>query len=414
VSDDRLQEGIYSRRGERPPPCYRLLLLNFLPHTEPGQARPALEQIFTMLGDLRKGNVRDLGGQDDEQIAKAAGELGETDRMFAFGARLFDHKLHDPPLLAAPRPGYLVSLTDDGDPFPAVPWSSDRDRWGGEADIAIQLTGPSEAAVNRATVEIWKLLADEKLPLDVVASFAGFSRRDGRGWLDFHDGVSNIESSERIVAIQTGADPDWMAGGTYMAFLRFAVDLAAWRGLTRTQQELIVGRDKLTGQPVLDVRRGPGGEALPVTEATVPDEETSPAGTDFREPPEVADPIVKASHLQRANRNRASPWAPAGQRIYRQGYEFLERLDGDGITLGLNFVSFQADLGTLRRVLHLPGWLADVNFGGPAAPSPGDPPNVRLLSLLAGGLYCVPPGGTPFPGAELFDDPSSAPGAPAG
>jgi Dyp-type peroxidase family len=412
MSDDRLQEGIYFRSGQRPPPYYRLLLLDYLPHTQVEQAHAALEQIFAMLGDLRTGTVRDLAGQDEEQIAKAVGELGETDSMFAFGARLFDHTLHDPPLLSAPRPKYLVSLTHDGDPLPAVAWSSERDRWGGEADVAIQLTGPSDAAVNRAAIEVWKLLADEKLPLAIVSSFAGFSRRDGRGWLDFHDGVSNIESSERLLAIRATADPTWMAGGTYMAFLRYAVDLSAWRALTRAQQELIVGRDKLTGQPVLGVRRGPAGEIVPVAEPAPPDEETSLAGADFREPPEVSDPIVKASHLQRANRNRASPWALAGQRIYRQGYEFLHGLNGDGISLGLNFVSFQADLGTLRRVLHLSGWLGDVNFGGPAAPSPGDPPNVQLLSLLAGGLYCVPPRDTPFPGAQVFDHPPTPPSGP--
>jgi deferrochelatase/peroxidase EfeB len=358
-----------------------------------------------MLANLRTGAVRDLAGQDEEQTAKAAGELGETDSLVAFGARLFDHPRHEPPLVVASRPSYLVSLRDDGDPFPAVEWSSERDRHGGEADVVIQLTGPSDAAVNRAVVEIWKLVVDEKLPITIVTSFAGFSRRDGRGWLDFHDGASNIQSSERLVAIEATADPAWMAGGTYMAFLRFAVDLFAWRALTRAQQELIVGRDKLTGEPILSTRRCPSGEILPVTEAPTPHEETAPAGADFREPPEVSDPIVKASHLQRASRNRASPWAPAGQRIYRQGYEFLESLNADGITLGLNFVSFQADLGTLRRVLHLPGWLADVNFGGPAKPAAGDPPSVQLLSLLAGGLYCVPPRETPFPGAQLFGHP---------
>jgi Dyp-type peroxidase family len=404
VSEDRLQDGIYFRSGERPPPCYRLLLLDYLPHTQPEQARAALERISTMLTGLRTGTVRDLDGQGEEQAAKAAAELGETDSMFAFGARLFDHTLHEPALVVAPRPNYLVTLREDGDPFPAVHWSPERDRQGGEADVAIQLTGPSDAAVNRGAVEVWKLVADEQLSIAIVASFAGFSRRDGRGWLDFHDGVSNIESSERLVAIQATADPAWMVGGTYMAFLRFQVDLSAWRALTRAQQELIVGRDKLTGEPVLGVRRGPAGEIVPVAKAATPDEETSPAGADFREPPEVSNPMVKASHLQRANRNRASPWAPAGQRIYRQGYEFLENLNADGITLGLNFVSFQADLGSLRRVLHLSGWLGDVNFGGLARASPDNPPSVQLLSLLAGGLYCVPPRDTPFPGARLFED----------
>ena len=48
-----------------------------------------------------------------------------------------------------------------------------------------------------------------------------------------------------------------MRGGTYMAFLRLDVDLAAWRALSRAEQELAVGRDKLTGAALVAVdRRG--------------------------------------------------------------------------------------------------------------------------------------------------------------
>lgn len=187
-----------------------------------------------------------------------------------------------------------------------------------------------------------------------------------------------------------------------MAFLRFAVDLVAWRDLSRSQQELIVGRDKLTGRPLIGVDRTSSSGALPIPEPGPGADPSSDAGADFREPPQVSDALIEASHLQRANRNRASPYAPAGQRIFRQGYEFLEGISESGLRLGLNFVSFQADLATLRRVLHLPGWLGDVNFGGPAVPGPGDPPTLSLISLLAGGLYAVPPQALPFPGAQLF------------
>jgi hypothetical protein len=68
----------------------------------------------------------------------------------------------------------------------------------------------------------------------------------------------------------------------------------------------------------------------------------------------------------------------------------------------MNFVSFQSDLQTLQHLMHLPGWLADANFGGPAKPGAGDPPSPRLIALVAGGLYAVPPRGRPFPGAGLF------------
>jgi len=406
MTSDQLQDGIYFRSGQRPPPCYRLLLLNFSAGAQPGAAARAIERILTVLTDLRAGTVRDLAGQDDQEAAKAAKEFEGSAWMLGFGRRLFDETIHAPALVGMSKPGFLEYLRASGDPFPALPWARRGDPRGGEADLALQLTGPSEAAVSRAAVETWKLVADEDLPLVTVASFCGFSRGDGRGWLDFHDGVSNIESSERLVALQARPDPPWMAGGTYMAFLRFAVDLVAWRALTRPEQELIVGRDKLSGRPLIGVDRSSSREAVPIPESAPVAGSASDPGADFREPAQVSDPLIEASHLQRANRNRASPYAPAGQRIFRQGYEFLEHIDETGVRLGLNFVSFQADLATLRRVLHFPGWLGDVNFGGPVKPGPGDPPALGLISLLAGGLYAVPPQGLPFPGAQIFADPS--------
>jgi deferrochelatase/peroxidase EfeB len=117
----------------------------------------------------------------------------------------------------------------------------------GEADFALQLTGLSEAAVNRTAVEIWKVLVHERLPFEPGASISGFQRADGRGWLEFLDGVSNIDAASRLYALAAPPDPEWMGGGTYMAYLRFAVNLRVWRELPRGQQELIVGRDKLNG-----------------------------------------------------------------------------------------------------------------------------------------------------------------------
>jgi deferrochelatase/peroxidase EfeB len=162
------------------------------------------------------------------------------------------------------------------------------------------------------------------------------------------------------------------------------VDLAAWRALDRGDQELAVGRDKLTGDPVVAVRRGARGRARPV----------AGADADRFDPPETGDPLLESSHVHRANQNRGSSDSPAALRIYRQGYDFLEGVGPDGPELGLNFVSFQSDLQTLQHLMHLPGWLGDANFGGAAPPA--------LISLLAGGFYAVPPRARPFPGASLL------------
>jgi Dyp-type peroxidase family len=367
---DRIQEGVYFRSGERPAPCWRLLLLRVVPGAAPADVRDALGRVLRMLAALRAGTVRELRGQPAAGVQATRETFAGLAALVGYGRSLFDH---DPPLTAEPRPEFLARLAA----FPALP-RAERHTDAGEADIALQLTGATPAAVNRAAVEVWKLLEDKSLPLRAAASFDGFGRPDGRGWLEFHDGVGNMPSQQRLAAIQSPPDPRWMAGGTYMAFLRLRVDLRAWRALDRGEQELAVGRDKLTGNPLTRTRRGA----------------IKPAGAADRfDPPAAGDPLLASSHVHRANRNRGSSDSPAALRIFRQGYDFIDGIGPDGPELGLNFISFQADLQTLQHLMHLPGWLGDSNFGG-GAPA--------FVSLFAGGLYAVPPRARPFPGAVLF------------
>ena len=150
------------------------------------------------------------------------------------------------------------------------------------------------------------------------------------------------------------------------------------------------------GSKVPLIRREDGGRGCH-------DGSTDAERADYDDPPQTTDPLIEASHTHRANQNRSSPHASAGLRIFRQGYDFLESIEGDGPRLGLNFVSFQSDLAMLQHLLHLPGWLGDANFGGPIDPKPGEPPSPQLISLLAGGFYACPPRGEPFAGVELFD-----------
>jgi Dyp-type peroxidase family len=397
VSRDRLQPGVFFRPGERPPACWRLVALDVAPGARPREARTALHALTRMLAGLRRGVVRELRGQPRDGADATRETFADLTVLVGFGRRLFDCDLHHPPLTRRVRPPYLAYLPDA---FPAIP-RGDAPAPRGETDVVLQLTGCVEAAVNRAAVEVWKLIEDEGLPLSVVATFAGFGRPDGRGWLEFHDGVSNLESSQRTRVLEARGDPAWMAGGTYMAFLRLLVDLALWRGLDRGDQELVVGRDKLTGEPLTGTRRDRTGRARPLAR---------PPGRGARhrderiDPPQTTDRLVEASHIHRANQNRASPDAPAALRMFRQGYDYFDSIGPDGPAVGLNFVSFQSDLRVLQHVLHLPGWLADANFGGPARREEGDPPSPELLRLVAGGLYAVPRRGRPFPGASLFGD----------
>lgn len=373
MTRDLIQPGVWFRRGEKAPPAYRLVLLDAQAGARPGDVARGLEEVLALLEALRGGALPGLPELEGEDAQRSRRQFAKLTALIALGARAFDPAVHDPPLVPAPRPDHLVRLAG----FPALPWRAEGPN-AGEADVALQLTAAHAAAVDVAAVEVAQLLAERALPLRVVATFGGFGRLDRRGWLGFHDGISNMPSEDRLAALAAPPDPPWMAGGTYMAFLRLGVDVAAWRALSRAEQELLVGRDKLTGAALTAVDRS-GAQPRPV------------AGGDFLDPPQTTDPVLEASHVHRANQSRASPHAPAALRIFRQGYEFVEHIGPDGVRVGLNFVSFQGDLGTLQHLLHLPGWLGDANFGGAPGPS--------LVTLIAGGLYAVPPRGEPFPGA---------------
>lgn len=281
-------------------------------------------------------------------------------------------------------------------------------------EVAVQVIAATQLAVNRVVVETWKVLADQtdpdtgQAPLALTGFFQGFQRDDGRSWIDFHDGVSNLRSEDRLDALAIKASPvaeeAWLEGGSYLAFLRVVVDLALWRGLDRTAQELLVGRDKLSGCAITETA-GADGEPVPVggCPALGGREVTDPGSQTFREPPAVADPALRASHVQRANQHVLPIRDANSLRIFRQGYEFLEPADAaPGFRAGLNFVSFQDTPERLIRMLRQPSWLGEVNFGGdPAAQPPG---LNRLLEVRAGGIFVVPPvvDEEAFPGESLF------------
>lgn len=394
---DSLQTGIYL--AERPPKAFLFTVIDIEPGCTGLAAARAIERMWEMLAELRGGTVRDLQATRDGE--RDAGIETETfDALLGYGASFFAPERG---LTEAVRPALLALLGDRGGPFASLRWAPGVAPRSGEGDLCVQLTGNDTHAVSRAAVEIWKLAVDEALPLAIRESHAGFARDDRRSWIGFHDGVSNIRKSQRRAAVECPGDPEWNRGGTYLAFLRCEVDLAGWRTLTREQQEILVGRDKLTGCALEGVDlegAAPVPRPFPGCPATA--DATALERDSFDDPPETGDPVVEASHIHRANQNRAEPTTPAAHRIFRQGFEYIEGIGPGGPRLGLNFVSFQRDLEHLRQILGLTGWLGGVNFGGRHEREGWEPKPIELISLRAGGFYAAPPNASPFPGANLI------------
>lgn len=269
-------------------------------------------------------------------------------------------------------------------------------------DIAVLMFGDTPLSTHRGIMETWKQLQGGSSLL-LASACTGFNREDHRSWIDFHDGLSNLRSgSERRSAIAVkplglSSKDRWTIGGTYLGFMRIAVDISLWRSITVQDQELIIGRTKASGCPLQGAVDGVG---QPVSGCPFVPDITDIANGAFFEPPAAPDDTIKVSHVQRANHHLNDQISkPQSRRIFRQGYEFLEPPTLEHpMRAGLNFVSFQDTPERLTFMLTQNGWLGDVNFGGFA-------PDHPLLTVLSAGLFFCPPvtDGESYPGVSLFN-----------
>ncbi len=396
-----LQEGIYHAPGRRPGRHFALLFLRAAPDVDASGAAAALGDLWGMYQGLKAGLVRDL-----ESVVVPSGDMTA---LLGFGRNAFEL---DGVALARPRglaDEYLFRSADPAGGGPLLRGSGLSYAPDVRANMAteafcVQCVADTKLAVDRAVVETWKALADAPRPvLELTTFFLGNQRDDRRSWIDFHDGLSNLRSADResVIAIGPGTDERWATGGTYLAFMRLAVDLAGWRRLSRTDQELAVGRDKISGCPIVGIEDG-----VPRTDPGCPVAGTqiheTPNDEPFAEPPEVSDPVVRAGHVQRANHHIRPSSDFGSRRVFRQGYEFLEWADASpGFRAGLNFVSFQDTPGRLLKMMTAGGWLGQTNFGGD---EDAHPELASLLTVYGAGIYFVPPlvPGEPFPGAAAL------------
>ena len=311
---------------------FSILFLRASPEAEPARIGATLGRLWSMYQGLKTGQVEDLPGHPvapgDLQVLVAYGtevfQRPEAGRELPDELRTYGFPHHDmvadAPVLANSGLAYASDVGDNV----------------AEADIAVQLTGTTQIAVYRGVVETWKCLHDlalESAPgLELAGFYSGHQRDDRRSWIDFHDGINNLpkRERERAIAIKPSPDAGWTAGGTYLAYLRVVVDLAAWRRLSRTEQEHLVGRDKLTGAPLLVGWRAgvrvPGGghdrcPAEAATRSSAPSGSPTPSGTATSSAPTPTGASIRSSPPRRGSSGRASsssrPWT--GRRISGRG-----------------------------------------------------------------------------------------------
>jgi putative iron-dependent peroxidase len=92
---------------------------------------------------------------------------------------------------------------------------------------------------------------------EVVDEVHGFRSFDERDVLGFVDGTENPEGAAAAEAVLIGDEDPPFAGGSYVIVQKYLHDLAAWDALSTQDQELIIGRTKLTDLELPDEAKPP-------------------------------------------------------------------------------------------------------------------------------------------------------------
>lgn len=407
-----LQEGIYYAHGDHPGNSFVVLFVRARHPVDLLKLRRTLSDLWKMYENLKKVLVADMkiGGKDRYRRTLTV--------LFGYGPKFFEidgvtrtrpRGLSKEWLFLPPGLGGTPVLPAIGLKYATSVMNNEV----AEDHIAIQFIGDTQLATYRAAIETWKFFRkteyDESYaPMIMRQFYTGFNRPDGRSWLGFHDGVSNVKSYERLNVILTNrrsidSKDNWtLGGGTYMAFLRIGIDLDIWESIPVKEQERIVGRHKSTGCPLVAIDRSGNNVFAPGCPVIGTHQITEKGNEPFRlydtRLRQTMQSEVSASGLVNSHIGRM---IKVPVQIFRQGFEFLESTQSyPYFRAGLNFVSFQGGTDQIYRSIKY--GFGRVNFGGnPSNPLPGTD---KLLTVYAAGLFFVPPFNRTdsFPGDVIF------------
>jgi deferrochelatase/peroxidase EfeB len=235
----------------------------------------------------------------------------------AFGASLFDARYG----LADRKPRRLKPMTT----FPDDALVAEECH----GDVLLQLCANSEQTLLNALRDVMRATRGALAGRWKIEGFLPTSGEPGapRNLLGFKDGTANPDGADaadmdRVVWVGRGAgEPAWAVGGTYQVVRIIRNRVEFWDRVARSEQELIIGRDKGTGAP-LGRRR----------ERDDPDYGSDPKGAR----------IPMDAHIRLAR-----PRTPdtESSRILRRGYSYSRGLDMAGqLDMGLVFCCFQQDV----------------------------------------------------------------------
>lgn len=152
--------------------------------------------------------------------------------------------------VAAIGVGYWDTLYVNQRPKDLAPWSAisvdDIDMPALPYDILLQIRADRYDVLHLAAQQCFQLLNQHVELAEQIHAFRYMDGRDLTGFIDQPDAPKGRRKRE-IALISEQQDPVF-AGGSFLHFQRYRLDMMRWQQLTQHQQESIMGRRKIDGQ----------------------------------------------------------------------------------------------------------------------------------------------------------------------
>ena len=201
------------------------------PVTEPS-TRDAIFLVVTVNpGEESRGVARSLCA-DLAGLVRAVGQRdldGGLTCVVAFGSDAWDV------LFGAPRPSALHTFRE----VVAGP----RHAVSTPGDILFHIRAERMDLCFELAAQVMSRLEGAVSAVDETHGFRYFDDRDLTG---FVDGTENPVGEEAVAATIVGDEDPGFAGGSYVLVQRYVHDLAKWEAVATEEQELIIGRTKLS------------------------------------------------------------------------------------------------------------------------------------------------------------------------
>ncbi|CAN5634634.1 hypothetical protein BH23THE1_BH23THE1_13020 [soil metagenome] len=416
---DNIQKGIYYRKDHKIGNSFSILFLKISPNTSASNISNLLSGLWTRIQNLEKGIIKDL---DINPRRRSSGNLSA---LIGYGSNVFTLKDIKKQKPSSFNDEWNFIQPDVNGGGPVVNGSSTiyskeiTHNSVIDSHIIIQFIADTEFHTHRALVETWKELYilnnNNSYPIQISNFYTGFHSPDGRNLIGFHDGISNIKSSERlnVITIKSNNIPKekWLINGSYLSFLRISFNLEAWESLHIDKQEILIGRDKETGCPIVSIDR----KGKPIKDSRCPvfgTYDVTEAGNEqFRNLP-----IYNTKHyarsditklLQNSHISKNSPLTimmgknSSSNQVFRQGFQFIEPNEFiNKFNIGLNFICFQ---NSLEKIFNLLTYDKN-NTAHHSKSNEFNKSFQDFFSVKAAGSFLIPPykKNEPFPGSNIF------------